>query len=322
MALRQGLKELRRNLREHRVGQDTPLPAPSTRRIPCGGEFTARARARRAVERLPAALLITIGVYFFKFPNDFSTGGVTGISVVLTHYFPSLSASNFVTILNLALLVLGFIVFGRGFGFMTAYSSVEMSLALELLERFCPMSAPFTDQPLMELIFAVGLPAVGSALLFNIDASNGGTDIVAMILKKYTSLDIGKALMASDLIITLMAGVAYGMEAGMFSFLGLIIKSTLLDSVMESFHMCKYFTIVTKNPDLICDFIINTLGRSATRLEGQGAFTREDETVVLTVMTRMQAIHLRQFIRRNDPKTFMMITNTSEIIGKGFRGIN
>ena len=267
-------------------------------------------------------LLITIGVYFFKFPNDFSTGGVTGISVVLTHYFPSLSASNFVTILNLALLVLGFIVFGRGFGFMTAYSSVEMSLALELLERFCPMSAPFTDQPLMELIFAVGLPAVGGALLFNIDASNGGTDIVAMILKKYTSLDIGKALMASDLIITLMAGVAYGMEAGMFSFLGLIIKSTLLDSVMESFHMCKYFTIVTKNPDLICDFIINTLGRSATRLEGQGAFTREDETVVLTVMTRMQAIHLRQFIRRNDPKTFMMITNTSEIIGKGFRGIN
>ena len=267
-------------------------------------------------------LLITIGVYFFKFPNDFSTGGVTGISVVLTHYFPSLSASNFVTILNLALLVLGFIVFGRGFGFMTAYSSVEMSLALELLERFCPMSAPFTDQPLMELIFAVGLPAVGSALLFNIDASNGGTDIVAMILKKYTSLDIGKALMTSDLIITLMAGVAYGMEAGMFSFLGLIIKSTLLDSVMESFHMCKYFTIVTKNPDLICDFIINTLGRSATRLEGQGAFTREDETVVLTVMTRMQAIHLRQFIRRNDPKTFMMITNTSEIIGKGLRGIN
>ena len=267
-------------------------------------------------------LLITIGVYFFKFPNDFSTGGVTGISVVLTHYFPSLSASNFVTILNLAFLVLGFIVFGRGFGFMTAYSSVEMSLALELLERFCPMSAPFTDQPLMELIFAVGLPAVGSALLFNIDASNGGTDIVAMILKKYTSLDIGKALMASDLIITLMAGVAYGMEAGMFSFLGLIIKSTLLDSVMESFHMCKYFTIVTKNPDLICDLIINTLGRSAPRLEGQGASTREDETVVLTVMTRMQAIHLRQFIRRNDPKTFMMITNTSEIIGKGFRGIN
>ena len=184
------------------------------------------------------------------------------------------------------------------------------------------MSAPFTDQPLMELLFAVGLPAVGSAILFNIDASNGGTDIVAMIMKKYTSLDIGKSLMLSDLVITLLAGVAYGMRAGMFSMLGLIIKTTLLDSVMESFNMCKYFTIVTKNPDLICNFIIKELNRSATCVKGQGAFAHEAETIVLAVMTRGQAIYLRRFIRLNDPKTFMMITNTSEIIGKGFRGTN
>ena len=267
-------------------------------------------------------LLITIGVYFFKFPNNFSTGGVTGISIVLTKYFPSLSASSFVSILNIILLVIGFMVFGRGFGFKTAYSSLFMSAVLELLQRFYPMSAPFTDQPLMELLFAVGLPAVGSAILFNIDASNGGTDIVAMIMKKYTSLDIGKSLMLSDLVITLLAGVAYGMRAGMFSLLGLIIKTTLLDSVMESFNMCKYFTIVTKNPDLICNFIIKELNRSATCVKGQGAFAHEDETIILTVLTRGQAIHLRRFIRLNDPKTFMMITNTSEIIGKGFRGTN
>ena len=267
-------------------------------------------------------LLITLGVYFFKFPNNFSTGGVTGISIVLTKYFPSLSASSFVSILNIILLVIGFMVFGRGFGFKTAYSSLFMSAVLEFLQRFYPMSAPFTDQPLMELLFAVGLPAVGSAILFNIDASNGGTDIVAMIMKKYTSLDIGKSLMLSDLVITLLAGVAYVMRAGMFSMLGLIIKTTLLDSVMESFNMCKYFTIVTKNPDLICNFIIKELNRSATCVKGQGAFAHEAETIVLAVMTRGQAIHLRHFIRLNDPKTFMMITNTSEIIGKGFRGTN
>lgn len=267
-------------------------------------------------------LLITLGVYFFKFPNNFSTGGVTGISIVLTKYFPSLSASSFVSILNIILLVIGFMVFGRGFGFKTAYSSLFMSAVLEFLQRFYPMSAPFTDQPLMELLFAVGLPAVGSAILFNIDASNGGTDIVAMIMKKYTSLDIGKSLMLSDLVITLLAGVAYGMRAGMFSMLGLIIKTTLLDSVMESFNMCKYFTIVTKNPDLICNFIIKELNRSATCVKGQGAFAHEAETIVLAVMTRGQAIYLRRFIRLNDPKTFMMITNTSEIIGKGFRGTN
>ena len=267
-------------------------------------------------------LLVAIGVYFFKFPNNFSTGGVSGISIVLTKFFPHFSASNFVTFLNMFLLVIGFLVFGKGFGAKTAYSTILMSAVLELLDNFIPMFQPLTDQPLMELIFAVGLPAVGSAILFNIEASTGGTDIVAMILKKYTSMNIGRALIVSDLVITLLAWVAYGPRVGLFSILGLVVKSTMLDSVLESFHMCKYFTIITKNPDLICDYIIHQLNRSATCMQGQGAFAHEDETVVLTVMSRHQAILLRRFIRKNDPKTFMMITNTSEIIGKGFRGTN
>ncbi|HIT93736.1 MAG TPA: YitT family protein, partial [Candidatus Faecivivens stercoripullorum] len=111
-------------------------------------------------------LLVTIGVYFFKFPNNFSTGGVSGISIVLTKFFPHFSASNFVTFLNMFLLVIGFLVFGKGFGAKTAYSTILMSGVLELLDFFVPMSKPLTNQPLMELIFAVGLPAVGSAILF------------------------------------------------------------------------------------------------------------------------------------------------------------
>lgn len=265
-------------------------------------------------------LLVTFGVYFFKFPNNFSTGGVAGISIILTKYFPNLSASNFTSLFNIFLMIVGFLVFGKGFGLKTAYSTVMMSGVLELLDRVYPMTQPFTDEPLMELIFAVGLPAVGSAMLFNIDASTGGTDVVAMILKKFTSMKVGNALLVSDSIITLMAGVAYGMKVGMFSVLGLLIKSTLLDVVLESFHQCKYFTIVTKTPDIICDYIIRELNRSATRIPGKGAFAHEDETIVLTVMSRGQAVHLRRFIRQNSPKTFMMITNTSEIIGKGFRG--
>ncbi len=265
-------------------------------------------------------LLVTFGVYFFKFPNNFSTGGVAGISIILTKYFPHFSASNFTSIFNFVLMIIGFLVFGKDFGFKTAYSTTMMSAVLEFLDRVYPMTAPFTDEPLMELIFAVGLPAVGSAILFNIDASTGGTDVVAMILKKFTSMKVGNALLVSDSIITLMAGVAYGMKVGMFSVLGLLIKSTLLDVVMESFHMCKSFTIVTKEPQPICDYIINVLHRSATELPGMGAFAHEDETIILAVMTRGQAVHLRRFIRQNSPKTFMMITNTSEIIGKGFRG--
>ena len=142
-------------------------------------------------------LIMTAGIYFFKFPNHFSTGGVTGIAIVLGHWIPSITPGTLVTIINIALLILGFAVFGKSFGIRTVYASLLMSGALRLLEIICPMDAPMTSQPLVELLFAVGLPAVGSAILFNLDASSGGTDILAMILRKYTSLNIGFALLCT-----------------------------------------------------------------------------------------------------------------------------
>ena len=128
-------------------------------------------------------LIMSAGIYFFKFPNHFSTGGVTGIAIVLGHYIPSVTPGTLVTIINVALLILGFAVLGKSFGVRTVYASLLMSGTLQLLEVVCPMDAPMTTQPLVELLFAVGLPAVGSAILFNLDASSGGTDILAMILR-------------------------------------------------------------------------------------------------------------------------------------------
>ena len=179
-------------------------------------------------------VLMTLGIYFFKFPNHFSTGGVSGISIILGHYIPGMTPGTFVTVINVLLLIIAFLVFGKSFGIRTVYSSLLMSFLLRGLEIVIPLSAPLTSQPLMELLFAVGLPAVGSAILFNLDASSGGTDIVAMILKKYTSLNIGIALLCSDILITLGACVAFGMETGLFSVLGLIIKSLFIDVVVES----------------------------------------------------------------------------------------
>ena len=128
-----------------------------------------------------ATLLMCVGIYFFKFPNHFSTGGVSGISIILGHYAPNLSAGAFVFIINQSLLLLGFLVFGRSFGFRTTYVSLLMSCVIWGLEYICPMDAPLTNQPLLELIFAVTFPAIGSAIMFNMQASSGGTDIVAMI---------------------------------------------------------------------------------------------------------------------------------------------
>ena len=268
------------------------------------------------------ALLTAVGIYFFKFPNNFSTGGVSGLSVILGHYFPGITPGDFVFVINMLLLLVGFLVFGKGFGVRTAYVSTLMSAALWVLERVLPMDAPLTSQPFMELIFAVSLPAVGSAILFNLDASTGGTDIVAMLMRKFTSLNIGNALMCSDLIITLMACVAFGMETGLYSILGLAIKSVLVDMVLENINIHKCFHIITAHPEPIEEFIKNRLRRGATKLHGEGIYTHEGREVLLTVVNRREAVILRRYIKSVDPTAFLLITNTGEIIGKGFRGVN
>ncbi len=268
------------------------------------------------------ALLTTIGIYFFKFPNHFSTGGVSGLSVILAHYFPSITPGDFVLVINMLLLVVGFLVFGRNFGVRTAYVSTLMSGATWVLERVLPLSAPLTTQPFMELVFAVSLPAVGSAILFNLDASTGGTDIVAMLMRKFTSLNIGNALLCSDLIITLMACVAFGVETGLYSILGLAMKSVLVDMVLENINVHKCFHIITAHPEPIEEFITNRLSRGATKLHGEGIYTHEGREVLLTVVNRREAVILRRYIKKVDPGAFLLITNTGEIIGKGFRGVN
>ena len=266
-------------------------------------------------------LVMTAGIYFFKFPNHFSTGGVTGISIVLGHYVPAMTPATFVTVINIALLLLGFAVFGRNFGLKTVYASLLMSGVLRLLEIVCPMDAPMTSQPLVELMFAVGLPAVGSAILFNVGASSGGTDIVAMILRKYTSLNIGLALLCSDTVITLSACVAFGMETGLFSVLGLIIKALFVDLVMDNLQVKKCFQIITSNPEPIERYITQEIHRGATQLHGEGVYTHEGKTVLMTVVSRHEAVLLRNFIRQQDPGAFMIITSSTEIIGNGFRGV-
>lgn len=264
-----------------------------------------------------STMLIVIGVYFFKFPNNFTFGGITGLSVVLGRV-TIFSPSTVNLILNVLLLILGFIFLGRPFGIKTVYASLLLSGCLSALERFYPMHHPLTDEPMLELVFAIALPAFGSALLFNINASSGGTDIVAMILKKYSSIDIGRALIFSDLLITLSACFVFDIKTSLFSFLGLLTKSLVIDNVIESINLAKYFNVVCSNPEIICNFVVNELHRSATVCDAQGAYSHTHKYIVYTALRRPQAVLLRQFIKRVEPDAFILITNTSEIIGKGF----
>ena len=261
-----------------------------------------------------------LGTYFFKFPNNFSTGGVSGLSLILGRVIPSavLTPSTMMFIINTLLLGFGFIFIGRSFTFSTVYCSMLLSVLMTVFERICPLAAPMTTQPFLELCFAVLLPAFGSAILFHFGGSSGGTDIIAMILQKYTSMNIGSALMAADALITLAALFCFGVETGLYCLLGLLMKSALVDVVTDSFRTKKCFQIITDHPDPIVDFIVKTLHRGATLEDVHGAYTKSHKTMIVTVLNRSQALALRKYVHSIDSHAFMVITASTEIVGKGF----
>ena len=268
-----------------------------------------------------ATLILCIGIYIFKFPNNFCFGGVTGIAIVLGALLPS--TPGFITLaINMVLLLFGFIFLGKSAGLKTVYVSILTSVVLWGAEYIFPMSKPLTTQPVLEMLFAIALPAFASAVFFNLEASGGGTDILAMILKKYTRLNIGSALFLVDLIIVVAACFVFDPTTGLFSLCGLLAKSLVVDDVIENINLCKYFTIICDRPEPICDFITNELHRSATVYDGEGAYQHNKKYIIITIMKRGQAVELRNFIRKQEPTAFIAITNSSEIIGKGFRGFN
>lgn len=264
-----------------------------------------------------ASFLMGFGIYFFRFPNNFSFGGVTGIAVLMSKVLP-LSNSTISFILNVLLLILGVIVLGRSFGMKTAYTTIMLSVSMSLFEFLFPLNAPLTDEPILECCFAVLLPAIASAIIFNLDASSGGTDVIAMILNKYAPINLGTALLIADFLVAVSA-FAFGIKTGLFSALGWFAKSLVIDSVIESINKCKVFTIICKDPEKITPFITQELNRSATIEEAVGAYTHDKRFVITSIVGRSQAVKLRNHIRQIDPESFITISNSSEIIGNGFR---
>ena len=267
-------------------------------------------------------IIVTVGLYVFAIPNSFVMGGVTGISIIVAPLLPTwLTPATLVLILNIVLLLVGFAFLGRDFGFKTVYFTLVYSALTYLFEAIVPLKAPLTQEPLLELVLAIVLTAIGSAILFNINASSGGTDIIAMILKKYTAINVGTALIFADCIVALSSFRVFDIPTGLFSILGLFAKSFLVDGLIENFNLCKYFTIITEKGEDITEYIMKEMHRGVTIHHAIGAFTHHDKSVLLTVCKRYEAHQLKEKIKQIDPSAFIMITNSSEIIGRGFRSV-
>ena len=266
------------------------------------------------------SLLLATGVYFFKIPNGFATGGVTGIGTILAKITP-ISAGVWIWGLNIALLILGFLLLGKQNGIKTVYCSMLYSAITYVLEIVVPLSSPLSNQPLLELVYAMLLTSIGSAMIFNSNASSGGTDIMALILKKYTSIDVGKALLVVDFLVASSSFLVFDIQTGLFSLLGLFSKAFIVDAVIENLNTCKYFVVITGKREEISEYIIKTLHHGVTVNSVVGEFTKSERTMIHTVCKRVEAIKLRNRIKEIDPHAFIIITPSSEIIGRGFRSV-
>lgn len=267
-------------------------------------------------------ILTAFAIVAFKTPNHFAFGGTSGVSVILSTLFPTLPVGVFMWIINAILVILGFIFLERKAILWSVFASFALSAYVSLFEFFIPTDVSMTGDMWLDLCFAVILPALGSAIVFDIGASTGGTDILAMILKRRTTLEIGRALLLVDIGIVTIAAFLYGPRVGLYCVLGLFAKTLVVDKAIESIHLRKVCTIICAEPRKVEEFIVKHLNRTATISRGYGAFSGKCVTVIMSVLSRREAVQLRRYTREIDPDAFITIVDSSEIVGKGFRGTN
>lgn len=285
-------------------------------------EMTQREKVMKYVKQYVLITLsisiMSVGVYFFKFPNNFVFGGVTGTAALVAKLTP-MSASAFSSAANLVLLVVGLIFLGKEFAMTTGHATFVMSVELMVFEKLCPLSGPLSDQPMLDLLFAIALPAIASALLFNVGASSGGTDIIALIVEKYTHIhSIAVALFITDLFMVIAACFVFDLYTALYSFVGLTVKSLVIDAVLEKIKMCKAILIVCDEKKPICDFVMRKLMRGATYTPCFGAYTDKPHYIIYTTLTRHEADQLQEFIHKEHLNAFMSMLSTTEVFGKGF----
>lgn len=263
-------------------------------------------------------LIMTAGLHWFLIPSNLAVGGTSGLGMILNAYVPNIPVGALIGALNIVLLIIAYIVIGREFLGMTVYASVLMSVYLLLFEWLVPASGVLVDDLLLNLVFGILITGIGMGIVFNQNASTGGTDIVAKIVHMFFHMDIGKSLMLVDFSIALLAGLTFGPRIGLYALLGVILNSLIIDQMIAGLTRKVSIMVISKEVEKINEFLHRDLDRGGTILEAKGGYTGEDRPVVLTILSRNQYIQLKQFVRRTDPFAFMIVNYIHEVEGEGF----
>ncbi len=265
-------------------------------------------------------MLVALGLDLFLVPNRIAAGGVSGLATIL-HYLLGLPVGATMLVLNAILFVIAFRILGVGFGIKSFYATIALSFFVDVFARFLPPSG-LTNDLMLAVLFGDFLTGAGMALIFSMDASTGGTDIVAMILKKLFDLDVPKGLLLIDFTITLFAAASFGITIGMYSLLAVIVNSFTIDNVLTGVAVSTQVIIISMHSRKIAERIMTEVNRGVTFLKGEGAYSGKRYDIVLTVLRRRRELaRVKSIVKEEDPKAFILVSHVHEVFGEGFKNI-
>ena len=265
--------------------------------------------------------IMAAGFVFFITPYKIVPGGVYGISIVLHHMFGTpvgLVALAF----DIPLTILGVRILGPRFGIKTVVGFVLTAVFVDLLTWIYGESPLVEGDPLLSSIFGGVLVGLGLGLIFKSKATSGGSDIVAMIISKYTKLPLGQLMIAVDSVIVLVGLVAFhDWKIPLYSLIVIFITGRVIDLVLQGVSYDKTLFIISSKPQELRDKIINDLNRGGTFIPGRGMYNNQERTLIYTVVNRREMAMLQEFVHQVDPEAFMTVINANEILGNGFKSL-
>jgi uncharacterized membrane-anchored protein YitT (DUF2179 family) len=265
--------------------------------------------------------LTALGLDLFLVPNRIAAGGISGVGVVL-HYLLGLPVGATMLLLNVVLFIIGFLLIGKGFGLRTIIASTLLSVLVDLFAWILPWQQLTSDR-LIAVVFGVLLTGIGMAIVFNQNASTGGTDIIARILTRYANINIARALLIIDFAVAAGAGIALrSADVGMYSLLAVLVNCFTIDAFIDTFNISKKVLIISCATETISRRAMHELRRGGTLIPIEGAYTRSQGNMLMMVIRPRQTAQLRQIVREIDPQAFMIVSNVNQVLGEGFRSFS
>ena len=259
-----------------------------------------------------AVAIIAAAVYFFLAPSHTSVSSISGLGIVLSNFVP-LPLSAITMILNVVLLIIGFLTCGREFGAKTVYTSIMLPLFLGLFEIIFPNFESMTGSQELDVLCYILVVSIGLSILFNRNASSGGLDIVAKIMNKYLHMELGRAMSLSGMCVALSAALVYDNKTVVLSILGTYFNGIILDHFIFDHNRKRRVCIITEKEEELRRFIIQELHSGATIYEAIGAYNFEKHNEIITIVDNSEYQKLINFISREDPKAFITIYNVSNM---------